>query len=70
MLQHEPVTHGTPADAPGGKRKARPLTAEGLRRTQVLLSESVDAMTRAVADFERLSRLAVAVAQRAEKDAA
>jgi hypothetical protein len=48
--------------AADGDRTKRGLTPEGLIETEVMLRESVDGMTQAVSDFEKLSQLASALA--------
>lgn len=45
------------------EQKKRALSAEVLNKTEVALRESVDGMTQAVSEFEKLSQLASVLAQ-------
>ena len=46
----------------GGERRKRALAPERLVKTEVALRESVDGMTQAISEFERLGQLASALA--------
>jgi hypothetical protein len=48
--------------ATGYEQRKRGLTPEGLIKTEVSLRESVDGMTQAVSDFEKLTQLAASLA--------
>ena len=63
MAPRERMTAGARADAAGVEQKKLGLTPEGLIQTEATLRESVDGMTQAVADFEKLSALAFELAQ-------
>jgi hypothetical protein len=62
MAPRERVTREAPAAAGGREQERRGLTPESLTKTEVTLRQSVDGMTQAVSDFERLSQLASALA--------
>jgi hypothetical protein len=63
MAPRERMTAGAPVDAAGVEQRKRGLTPEGLIQTEATLRQSVDGMTQAVADFEKLSALAFELAR-------